>query len=40
MALHRLLGMKIGVPAPSELDAFYDEIGLHGGNGSWGTAEI
>ncbi len=40
MALHRLLGMKIGVPDPSELDTFYDEIGLHGGNGSWGTAEF
>jgi catechol 2,3-dioxygenase-like lactoylglutathione lyase family enzyme len=31
--------MKVGAPRPSELDAFYREIGLEGGNGSWGTAD-
>ena len=39
MALHRLLGMEIGVPQPQVLDDFYREIGLSGGNGSWGSAE-
>ena len=34
MALHRLLGMEIGVPQPQILDEFYQEIGLSGGNGS------
>lgn len=40
MPLHRLLGMKVGTPRPSELDAFYREIGLEGGNGSWGSATL
>lgn len=39
MALHRLLGMQIGVPDPGQLDAFYGEIGLIGGSGSWGAAD-
>ncbi len=38
MALHRLLGMKIGTPTPDTLDDFYREIGLEGGNGKWGSA--
>jgi len=28
MGLHRLLGMRIGVPAPDVLGGFYDELGL------------
>jgi catechol 2,3-dioxygenase-like lactoylglutathione lyase family enzyme len=40
MALHRLLGMEVGVPAPSDLDAFYGEIGLEGGNGKWGSEAL
>ena len=39
MALHRLLGIEIGVPQPQILDEFYQEIGLSGGGGSWGTLE-
>ncbi len=39
MALHRFLGMEIGVPAPEELEACYGEIGLLGGSGRWGTAD-
>jgi len=39
MALHRLLGMTIGVPEPSVLDDFYREIGLGGGDGAWGGAD-
>lgn len=39
MALHRFLGMQIGVPAPEALDACYAEIGLRGGAGRWGTAD-
>ena len=39
MALHRLIDMEIGVPEPAVLDAFYQEIGLSGGNGKWGGAE-
>ena len=34
MALHRMLEMKIGVPDPATLDAFYQEIGLVGGERS------
>lgn len=40
MALHRLLGMNIGTPAPVELDTFYREIGLEGGSGHWGTRDF
>jgi hypothetical protein len=39
MALHRLLDIEIGVPRPSELDDFYQEIGFTGGDGSWGGAD-
>lgn len=40
MALHRLLGIEIGTPDPSGLDAFYREIGLEGAEGSWGTSAL
>ncbi len=40
MALHRLIGIKIGVPIPTDLDHFYREIGLEGGDGSWGCADL
>ncbi len=36
MALHRLLGMDVGVPDPQTLDDFYREIGFVGGDRSWG----
>jgi hypothetical protein len=36
MALHRLMDVEIGVPDPSVLDDFYQEIGFTGGDGSWG----
>ena len=39
MALHRLLGMEIGVPDPAMLDAFYQEIGFTGGSRSWGPTD-
>ncbi len=39
MALHRLLGIEIGVPDPASLDAFYREIGFTGGERSWGAAD-
>ena len=39
MALHRFLGIEIGVPEPEALDACYAEIGLVGGGGRWGTAD-
>jgi len=39
MALHRLLGIEIGVPDPAALDAFYQEIGLVGGERNWGPAD-
>ena len=39
MALHRLAQMTIAVPDPSALDAFYQEIGFTGGDGSWGGAD-
>ena len=39
MALHRLLGIEIGVPDPASLDAFYQEIGFTGGNRTWGPAD-
>ncbi|MFP8879032.1 MAG: hypothetical protein VCE43_05960, partial [Myxococcota bacterium] len=39
MALHRLLGIEIGVPDPASLDAFYQEIGFTGGERSWGPAD-
>lgn len=40
MALHRLLGMEVGVPEPGVLDAFYDEIGFVGREGAWGSEEL
>lgn len=39
MALHRLARMTVAVPDPSVLDAFYQEIGFTGGDGSWGGAD-
>jgi hypothetical protein len=39
MALHRLLGIDIGVPDPAALDDFYREIGFVGGDRSWGPAD-
>jgi len=36
MALHRLLGIDLGVPDPATLDDFYREIGFVGEKGSWG----
>ena len=36
MALHRLLGIEIGVPDPDTLDGFYQEIGFAGSNRRWG----
>jgi hypothetical protein len=34
MAMHRLLGMHVGVPDPDDLAAFYEEMGLaHDGSG-------
>jgi len=39
MALHRLIDVEIGVPDPSRLDDFYQEIGFTGGDGSWGGAD-
>ncbi len=39
MALHQMLGIEIGVPDPTSLDAFYQEIGFTGGKGSWGPAD-
>ena len=35
MALHRLLEVEIGVPDPTVLDDFYNEIGLTGSQGAW-----
>lgn len=40
MALHRLLGIEIGVPDPAQLDAFFGEIGLVGGGGTWGSEAL
>ncbi len=40
MALHRLLGMTVGVPEPAVLDDFYREIGLEGGDGVWGSRDL
>ncbi len=40
MALHRFLGMDIGVPAPAELAGFFASIGLEGGGDRWGTADL
>lgn len=39
MALHRLQEMSVGAPDPAQLDDFYREIGLVGGNRRWGTAD-
>lgn len=39
MPLHRLISIGIGVPEPALLDDFYRELGLSGGDGSWGGAE-
>jgi len=39
VALHRLMDIEIGVPDPSSLDDFYQEIGFTGGSGSWGAAD-
>ena len=39
MALHRLQELSIGAPEPDRLDDFYREIGLVGGNRSWGTSD-
>jgi hypothetical protein len=40
MALHRFMGITLGVPAPEQLDTCYAEIGLVGGGGHWGSAEL
>jgi hypothetical protein len=39
MALHSFLGIQLGVPAPAELAAFYEGLGLVGGDARWGTAD-
>ena len=39
MALHRLQELSIGAPDPDRLDAFYEEIGLIGGNRNWGSSD-
>jgi catechol 2,3-dioxygenase-like lactoylglutathione lyase family enzyme len=40
MGLHRLLGMRVGVPDPDALGAFYDEMGLsHDGDGRFVGSE-
>ena len=39
MALHRLQEVSIGAPDPGRLDHFYREIGMIGGERSWGTAD-
>ena len=39
MALHRLLGIDIGVPDPQTLDDFYRHIGFVGSDAGWGPAE-
>ena len=39
MALHRLEEVSIGAPDPERLDDFYREIGMIGGERSWGTAD-
>ena len=39
MALHRLLGIDLGVPAPQILDDFYQDIGFVGGDHCWGPKE-
>ena len=40
MGLHRLLGMRIGVPDPMELAEFYGELGLdHDGYGGFGGTD-
>lgn len=39
MALHRLQELSIGAPDPDSLDSFYREIGLIGGNRSWGSSD-
>jgi len=40
MALHRMSKIEIGVPDPSGLDAFYQEIGFTGGDGTWGGSDF
>lgn len=40
MALHRFLGMEIGVPDPTELAAFFRSIALEGDADRWGTADM
>lgn len=40
MALHRLLGMTIGVPEPDVLAATYAHIGLVGEGATWGTDTV
>jgi hypothetical protein len=40
MGLHRILSMRVGVPDPQGLDAFYGEIGLHhDGTGGYGGSQ-
>ena len=39
MALHRFMGMDIGVPGPEEFAACYAEIGLVGEGASSGPKE-
>lgn len=40
LALHRLLGIDLGVPDPSTLDGFYQEIGFTGGDHHWGPEGV
>jgi catechol 2,3-dioxygenase-like lactoylglutathione lyase family enzyme len=40
LALHRLLGIELGVPDPSTLDGFYQEIGFTGGAHRWGPEGV
>lgn len=40
MALHRFMGMEIGVPQPEALADCYREIGLVGEGADWGTADL
>lgn len=40
MALHRFLGMEIGVPEPEALAACYRDLGLVGEGASWGSSEL
>ena len=40
MALHRFMGMEIGVPEPEALAGCYEELGLVGEGAAWGSADL